>query len=106
MTSSFNVASGNLLIRHTEDQLLSLIATFIVEGKPGATLLLPSLAWLRKAEDGRILMGRDTWGSVATRLHNETSDDIVARIKRWSKEQRGSFNCQAITKIIAKNEHN
>ena len=83
MTAPFKVNAGGLIIRHTEDQLLSLVATFIAEGKPGATLLLPSLAWLRKADDGRILMGRD--GSIGTRLHNETSDDIVARIKRWSK---------------------
>ena len=83
LSSSFKVDAGGIIIRHTEDQLLSLVAAFIVEGKPGAMLLLPSLAWLRKAEDGRILMGRD--GSIGTRLHNETSDDIVARIKRWSR---------------------
>jgi len=83
MNAPFRVNAGGLIICHTEDQLLSLVARFIVEGKPGATLLLPSLAWLRKADDGRILMGRD--GSIGNRLHNETSDDIVARIKRWSK---------------------
>ncbi|MEB3208945.1 MAG: hypothetical protein VKK63_08515 [Synechococcus sp.] len=86
MTASFKVDAGGFTIRHTEDQLLSLVAAFIVEGKPGATLVLPSLASLRKAEDGRIIMKNLTvWGSVSTRLHNETSDDIVARIKRWSR---------------------
>jgi hypothetical protein len=84
MTAPFKVNAGGLIIRHTEDQLLSLVATFIVEGKPGAKLLLPSLAWLQKREDGRMLMGRD--GSIGSLLHNETSDDIVARIKRWNKE--------------------
>lgn len=86
MTAPFKVDAGGLIIRHTEDQLLSLVAAFIVEGKPGTTLVLPSLASLRKAEDGRIIMHNLTvWGAVGTRLHNETSDDIVARIKRWSK---------------------
>ena len=94
MTASFKVNAGGLIIRHTEDQLLSLVARFIVEGKPGATLLFPSLAWLRKRDDGRMLMGRENTvgimitgrdNSTGTLLHNETSDDIVARIVRWSK---------------------
>jgi hypothetical protein len=84
MTASFKVNAGGLIIRHTEDQLLSLIARFIVEGKPGATLLLPSLAWLRKRDDGRMLMGRD--GSIGSLLFNETSDDIVDMIVRWGKQ--------------------
>ena len=67
-----------------QDQLLSTVASFIVEGKPGTTLLLPSLAWLRKRDDGRMLMGRD--GSIGGLLHNETSDDIVAMIVRWGKQ--------------------
>lgn len=67
-----------------QDQLLSIVAEFIVEGKPGATLLLPSLAWLRKRDDGRMLMGRD--GFIGGLLFNETSDDIVAMIVRWGKE--------------------
>lgn len=83
MTASFKVDVNGAIIRHTEDQLLSLVARFMVESKPGDALLLPSLAWLRKADDGRILMGRDDF--IGTRLHNETSDDIVARIKRWSR---------------------
>lgn len=85
LSSSFKVDAGGIIIRHTEDQLLSLVAAFIVEGKPGATLLLPSLAWLRKTDSGRILMGRDNDGCIGTFLYNETSDDIVARIKRWSR---------------------
>lgn len=84
IAAPFKVNAGGLIIRHTEDQLLSLVATFIVEGKPGAVLFLPSLAWLRKRDDGRMLMGRD--GSIGSLLHNETSDDIVARIKRWNRE--------------------
>ena len=84
MTASFKVNAGGLIIRHTEDQLLSLVARFIVEGEPGATLLLPSLAWLRKRDDGRMLMGRD--GSIGSLLFNETSDDIVAMIVRWGKQ--------------------
>ena len=67
-----------------QDQLFSIVAGFIVEGKPGTTLLLPSLAWLRKRDDGRMLMGRD--GSIGSLLFNETSDDIVAIIVRWGKE--------------------
>lgn len=94
MTASFKVNVGGLIIRHTEDQLLSLVARFIVEGKPGATLLLPSLAWLRKRDDGRMLMGRENTigtmimgydNSIGSLLFNETSDDIVATIVRWSK---------------------
>ena len=84
MTASFKVNAGGLIIRHTEDRLLSLVARFIVEGKPGATLLLPSFAWLRKRDDGRMLMGRD--GSIGSLLFNETSDDIVAMIVRWGKQ--------------------
>jgi hypothetical protein len=68
----------------TKDHLLSIVAEFIVEGKPGATLLLPSSTWLRKRDDGRMLMGRD--GSIGSLLFNETSDDIVAMIVRWGKQ--------------------
>lgn len=72
MTSSF-----------IQDQLLSIVARFIVEGVPGEELLLPSMAALRKNDDGRLMMGRN--GSFWP-LHDETSDDIVARIVRWGKE--------------------
>lgn len=72
MTSSF-----------IQDQLLSLVAAFIVEGKPGEKLLLPSMAVLCKREDGRLMLGRN--GTFWT-CFNETSDDIVAKIVRWGKE--------------------
>ena len=72
MTSSF-----------IEDQLLSLVAAFMVEGEPGDVLLLPALTTLCKREDGRLMLGRN--GTFWT-LFNETSDDIVAKIIRWSKE--------------------
>ena len=82
-TMTFTVASGSLLIKHSKDQLHSLIARFMVEAKPGARLDLPSLAFLEKRGDGRIILGRD--GFIGTLLFNETSDDIMARIVRWSK---------------------
>ena len=82
-TMTFTVASGSLLIKHSEDQLHSLIARFMVEAKPGARLDLPSTAFLEKRGDGRIILGRD--GFIGTLLFNETSDDIMARIIRWSK---------------------
>ena len=80
---TFTVASGSLLIKQSEDQLHSLIARFMVEAKPGARLDLPSIAFLEKRGDGRIILGRD--GFIGTLLFNETSDDIMARIIRWSK---------------------
>jgi hypothetical protein len=66
-----------------KDQLLSLVAAFIAEGKPGQELLLPSMAALRKREDGRLMLGRN--GAFWT-CFNETSDDIVAKIERWGRE--------------------
>ena len=65
-----------------QDQLLSIVARFIVEALPGQELLLPSMAALRKDQDGRLMMGRN--GSFWP-LHDETSDDIVARIVRWGQ---------------------
>lgn len=80
---TFTVASGSLLIKHSEDQLHSLIARFMVEAKPGARIELLSIAFLEKRGDGRIILGRN--GFMGTLLFNETSDDIMARIVRWSK---------------------
>jgi hypothetical protein len=60
-----------------------MVARFICEAKPGDELLLPSMAAMRKREDGRLMLGRN--GSFWT-LFNETSDDIVAKIERWGKE--------------------
>jgi len=70
-----------------KDQLLSIVAAFIVEGEPGDELLLPSMAALRKRADGRLMMGRN--GTFWT-CFNETSDDIVAKIERWNKELLGA----------------
>lgn len=67
---------------YLQDQLLSIVARFIVEALPGEELVLPAKASLRKNEDGRLLMGRN--GSFWP-LHDETSDDIVARIVRWKE---------------------
>ncbi len=66
-----------------KDQLLSLVAHFIVEAKPGDEIVLPSMAALRKREsDGRLMMGRN--GSFWP-LFDATSDDIVAKIERWGE---------------------
>lgn len=73
MTSSF-----------AEDQLLSIVARFMVEGRPGDVLALPAGAMLCKRQDGRLVLGRN---SISWTLFNETSDDIVAKIIRWGKEQ-------------------
>lgn len=81
---TFLVASGSLLIKHSQDQLHSLIARFMTEAQPGARLSLPSIAFLEKRGDGRIILGRD--GFIGTLLFSETSDDIMARIVRWSKQ--------------------
>jgi len=72
MTSSF-----------IEDQLLSIVAAFMVESKPGDVLALPAGAMLCKREDGRLMLGRN---NISWTLFNETSDDIVAKIIRWGKE--------------------
>jgi hypothetical protein len=70
-----------------KDQLISIVAAFICESKPGDELLLPSMAALRKREDGRLMMGRN--GTFWT-CFNETSDDIVAKIERWNRELLGA----------------
>ena len=76
--------SGNLLIRVSQDQLISLVARFINEAKPGAALALPAKAALHKREDGRICMSRN--GSLPTPLWEPLSHDIVAKVVRWSRE--------------------
>ena len=76
--------SGNLLIRVSQDQLISLVARFINEAKPGAALALPTKAALHKREDGRICMSRN--GSLPTPLWEPLSHDIVAKVVRWNKE--------------------
>lgn len=81
---TFLVPSGPLMIKHSEDQLISLIALFINEAKPGAALALPAKAVLHKREDGRICLSRN--GSLPTPLWEPLSDNIVATIVRWSKE--------------------
>ena len=81
---TFLVPSGNLLIRVSQDQLISLVARFINEAKPGAALALPAKAALHKREDGRICMSRN--GSLPTPLWEPLSHDIVAKVVRWNKE--------------------
>lgn len=76
--------SGNLLIRVSQDQLISLVARFINEAKLGAALALPAKAALHKREDGRICMSRN--GSLPTPLWEPLSHDIVAKVVRWSRE--------------------
>jgi hypothetical protein len=76
--------SGNLLIRVSQDQLISLVARFINEAKPGAALALPAKAALHKREDGRICMSRN--GSLPTPLWEPLSHDMVAKVVRWSRE--------------------
>jgi hypothetical protein len=78
------VPSGNLLIRVSQDQLISLVARFINEAKPGAALALPAKAALHKREDGRICISRN--GSLPAPLWEPLSHDIVAKVVRWSRE--------------------
>jgi hypothetical protein len=78
------VPSGPLLIKHSEDQLISLIARFINEAKPGAALSLPAKAVLHKREDGRICLSRNE--SLPMPLWEPLSHDIVAKVVRWSRE--------------------
>ena len=78
----FTVNAGGLVIKHNEDQLLSLIARLIVEGKPGTGFFVNG-ACIAKNDDGEMVMGRSI--ETVQRLINETSDDILARVKRWSK---------------------
>jgi hypothetical protein len=73
MTSSF-----------IQDQLISMVARFICEAKPGDILMLPAMAALHKREDGRICMSRHN--SMPMPLWEPLSHQIVATIVRWSKE--------------------
>ena len=66
------------------DQLISMVARFICEAKPGDILALPSMAALHKQADGRICLSRN--GSLPTPLHEPLSHEIVATIERWGKE--------------------
>ena len=83
LTMTFLVPSGNLLIRVSEDQLISLVARFINDATLGAILTLPANAVLHKRNDGLICLGRN--GSLPTPLWEPLSHDIVATIVRWSK---------------------
>lgn len=67
-----------------KDQLISMVARFICEAKPGDILMLPAMAALHKREDGRICLSRHN--SLPTPLWEPLSHDIVATIERWSKE--------------------
>jgi hypothetical protein len=65
------------------DQLISMVARFICEAKPGDILPLPSMAALHK-HDGRLCLSRN--GSLPMPLHEPLSHEIVATIERWGKE--------------------
>jgi hypothetical protein len=80
----FTVNAGGLLIKHDEEQLISLIAKFINEGKPGCGFFVVGVACIAKHEDGQMMMGRKM--ETLSRLFNKTSDDIVYTVKRWASE--------------------
>jgi hypothetical protein len=84
MASSFLVNAGGLIIKHSKDQLLSLTATLIATGKPGTGFSVQGVACVAKDQAGRLMMGRSE--ETMVQLFNETSDDIVARIERWTKQ--------------------
>jgi hypothetical protein len=64
------------------EDLRSSIARFFVRATPGQSLALPFCTDLWKDENGRLHLQRN---GVSTSLFNETSDDIVDRLIRWSK---------------------
>jgi hypothetical protein len=64
--------------------LTSSIARFIAIGNPGETLALPFGTGMWRDETGRLFMHRNGHGCA---LYNETSDDIIAKLIRWSREQ-------------------
>jgi hypothetical protein len=80
----FTVNAGGILIKHNEDQLHSLIATFINESKPGTGFFVNGVACIAKHEDGQMMMGRTI--ETTSRLFNKTSDDIMHCLKRWASE--------------------
>lgn len=83
-TMEFTVNSGGLLIKHDEEQLISLIAKFINEGKPGCGFFVVGVACIAKHEDGQMMMGRKM--ETLSRLFNKTSDDIMYMVKCWASE--------------------
>lgn len=80
----FLVNAGGILIKHDEEQLISLIAKFINEGKPGSGFFIKDVACIAKHEDGQLMMGRKM--ETLSRLFNRTSDDIMHTVKRWASE--------------------
>ena len=80
----FLVNAGGLLIKHDEEQLISLIAQFINEGKPGCGFFIKDVGCIAKHEDGQMMMGRTI--ETVNRLFNKTSDDIMHTVKRWASE--------------------
>jgi hypothetical protein len=82
--ASFTISFSAMTSSFIEDQLISIVARFICEAKPGHTLLLPAMAALHKREDGRICMSRR--GSLPMPLWEPLSHDIVAKVVRWSRE--------------------
>ena len=64
------------------EALRSTIARFFVHATPGQSLALPFCTDLWKDENGRLHLQHN---GASTSLFNETSDDIVDRLMRWSK---------------------
>jgi hypothetical protein len=83
-TMEFLVNAGGIIIKHDEEQLISLIAKFINEGKPSSGFFIKDVGCIAKHEDGQMMMGRTI--ETVSRLFNETSDDIMHRVKRWASE--------------------
>jgi hypothetical protein len=83
-SASFTISFPAMTSSFIEDQLISIVARFICEAKPGHTLLLPAMAALHKREDGRICMSRR--GSLPMPLWEPLSHEIVAKVVRWSRE--------------------
>jgi hypothetical protein len=64
------------------EDLRSSIAGFFVRATPSQSLALPFCTDLWKDRHGRLHLQHN---GASTSLFNETSDDIVDRLIRWSK---------------------
>lgn len=65
------------------ESLKTSIARFIAIGSPGRCLSLPFCTDMWKDNNGRMFMQHN---GISWALYNETSDDIVAKLVRWSKK--------------------
>ena len=81
----FTINAGGLLVKHNEEQLISLVANFIANGKPGSGFIVQNVACISKHDqDGQLMLGRDD--QTLNRMFSKTSDDIMSIIKRWATE--------------------